>query len=46
MMNTRSLCVLGTLSLLTPATLAAQVGVEIDAVGGLASGKAKKYGLG
>ena len=46
MMNTRSLCVLGTLSLLTPATLAAQVGVEIAAVGGVASGKAMKYGLG
>lgn len=46
MKNTRSLCVLGALTLLTPATLTAQVGVELAVVGGLASGTALKYGLG
>ncbi len=46
MMNTRTLCVLGALSLLLPATLAAQVGAEIAVMGGQASSTALRNGLG
>ncbi len=46
MMNTRTLCVLGALSLLLPATLAAQIGAEIAVMGGQASSTALRNGVG